>query len=230
MFSEQSIQLPALRSKQSHLMTQPKTEATKASMYAIVNEALALCNEMQESLLPDKLRPRTISFMLTKPEDPSTSEAWMGPVHTYLDIYTANQFNKLRSCRILLARIVAKGMRWIRPDDYSLRQGYQHAVYVEREAIDLICSSVPCHFGWTDRFSPLWLSNSSLTDQALPPEAKFIEVQTTANLVAGYLLQWPLRVSQGSCCIDETQRKWIQYRLGDVAKRCGLGQASLSVS
>ena len=208
-----AVELPAIRDAHQAITRQTRSSSTIATMSALIVKAQHLEMIMSESNFPDDWRPHTVNYVSEVPEDVNTAEAWIGPVHRYTDIDVASALNKLRSCRIMLAKLIITGVTWAYPDDYHLRSEYRHAVYVEQKTIDDICSSVPSHFGFSKEFRPLASGD--------------VEMQHTADLIAGYLLHWPLRVSRNSPRISERQRAWIDNKLEEVASRCGVHQASI---
>lgn len=208
-----AAELPALRERQRTLLTQERTPSAITAMLSLVQKAQLLVTNLSEYNLPDRWRPSTMGYVAHIPDDAETAQAWAGPIHHYPDIYTASALNKLRSCRLLLAKLILLGLTWLYPHDYLSQPEYHQAMYVEQQATDEICSSVPAHFGWGSS-----LKQESDNDQ---------EMQTTANLIAGYLLHWPLRVARSSPRIESHQRAWIDRQLGEVAERCGVHQAAI---
>ena len=206
-----AMDLPALRKKQKDIMHQGLDPVTAAAMSCLVDKALELEKKISECNLPDEMRPRTVAYVPELREDFETAEAWLGPIHGYTSIYDAGTLNKLRVIRALMAKLVINGLTWAYPEDYFLQKRYLHAKYVEQHAIDDICSSVPSHFDWAKRVS-------------LDHE----EIRHISNLIAGYLLHWPLRVARNSPRISRDQRTWIDRQLKDIAERCGVHQATMT--
>lgn len=208
-----AAELPTLRERQRTLLTQEHTPSAITAMLFLVQKAQLIVANLSEYNLPDRWRPSTTDYVTGIAHDVETAQAWVGPIHDYPAIYTASALNKVRTCRLLVARLILLGLTWLYPQDYLSQPEYHQAMYVEQQATDEVCSSVPAHFGWGSS-----LKQNSDSDQ---------EMQTTANLIAGYLLHWPLRVARSSPRIDSHQRAWIDRRLGEVAERCGIHQASI---
>lgn len=207
-----AVELPSLDQDLKRLVKQQHNPSAVAAMLALVERARTIDQNLMESNLPDEWRPYTVGYVSQLPQNIETADAWIGPIHKYADIYTASALNKLRCCRLLTSRVVTAGLKWAYPHDYLTSQVYQQAVYVEQQAIDEICSSLPSHFGW---------------GEAEPANSGNEEMQHMADLISGYLLHWPLRVARSSSIISEYQRSWISHQLGDLAQRCGVQQASI---
>lgn len=208
-----ALELPFLLEQAKPLLRQERKPDTLKTMSELIERAYTLQNCIA-NILPNldmKYQPRTVAYVAEEPTEPGSAEAWVGPIFEYFDIHIAGVVVKLRSCCMFATWIVMDCIEWLAPDSFTDDGRWQHSAYVERTAIDDICSSVPFHLSWKSEAKP------KQPDQ----------METIADLIGGFSLIWPLAAVAHSPRLSLNQKAWIWGRLRKIAHDYGLEQALL---
>lgn len=208
-----ALELPFLLEQAKPLLRQERKPDTLKTMSELIERAYTLQNCIA-NILPNldmKYQPRTVAYVAEEPTEPGSAEAWVGPIFEYFDIHIAGVVVKLRSCCMFATWIVMDCIEWLVPESFTDDGRWQHSAYVERTAIDDICSSVPFHLSWTS--------------EAKPKQPN--QMETIADLIGGFSLIWPLAAAAHSPRLSLKQKAWIWGRLRKIAHDYGLEQASL---
>ncbi|CAD0107734.1 unnamed protein product, partial [Aureobasidium uvarum] len=207
-----TIELPSLMEKTRRVCERQRDAESMADMEVLIERACHLEATMQNwaASLSDEWLPYTIDYIPEKPADPLNADAWVGPVHAFVDGYKAGVLNKLHSCHMLCAQVILNGLEWLRPYDYPMDDRYIHTRWIEQRTVDDICSSVPFLLGMGKQ-------------AARTPD----QMDTIVDLIGGYSLIWPLTAASSCPRISKDQWLYIYGRLAKIAKECGLEQALL---
>jgi hypothetical protein len=207
-----TIELPSLMERTRRVCERQRNTESMAAMEELIERACHLEARMQNwaASLSDDWLPYTIDYIPEKPVNPLNADAWVGPVHAFVDAHKASVLNKLHSCHMLSAAVILNGLEWLRPHDYPMDDRYIHTLWIEQRTVDEICSSVPFFLGIGKQ-------------RARTPD----QMDTIADLIGGYSLIWPLHAAASCPRISKDQWLYIYGRLAKIAKECGLEQALL---
>jgi len=205
-----TIELPSLMEKSRRVFERQRNAESMAAMEVLIERACHLEARMQNwaASLSDEWLPYTTAYIPEKPANPLDAEAWVGPVHAFVDAHKASVLNKLHSCHMLSAAVILNGLEWLRPHDYPMDDRYIHTLWIEQRTVDEICSSVPFFLGIGKQ-------------RARTPD----QMDTIADLIGGYSLIWPLHAAASCPRISKDQWLYIYGRLAKIAKDFGLEQA-----
>ncbi|KAL0257734.1 hypothetical protein SLS55_006897 [Diplodia seriata] len=147
-----SMSLPALRSRVRGLVNNTNKGDKKAEAWSLIAAAREVDNSLNQwaTSLSDHWAHRTVAYQSEIPEDVRTAERWVGPVHSYSDVWTSHIWNDYRITRVFTLSIIMACCSIISPNsaDLSVKALLANTYFVTQGLIDDLCASVPFHINF----------------------------------------------------------------------------------
>ncbi|MCJ1287232.1 hypothetical protein MMC26_006580 [Xylographa opegraphella] len=231
-----AMQIPTLRATAKEILRQPMSMNTAAEIVELMSEARRVDREIAAWTfkIPDDWK-YTIVGMIEGMDNPATDQYYPGPMHSYLDLWSANIWNNYRSYRIFCQMIILNCLERLIPSwERTSTSAYCSTLAILQALVNDICSSVPYHLGFPDY---VYQSNESAPnhdyilamDDIGIPHHKPDPCPRSNNVVSmgGFFLTWQLFVAFNVVAIPEAQRIWLNSRLRYIGDAVGINQATV---
>jgi hypothetical protein len=237
-----SCPLPGIRARATDLRSSNDVHERGLKACDLIRDAQAVDAELEKWFLtlPEMWGYLTAYMVREIPSDLVNADAWVGPVHIYDDLISANVINDCRLARIFCQAVISDCTDWAEEaemlSETEVEEHRQNARYVTQQAVDEICASVPFHIS-PDMLDARRQAQPQGQDTAgkwactTAPLCKFSElIEHTASAAAGgYFLVWPLYVCLSAKGISDKQKQWMYWRLNYIGEEFGLTQAQVLV-
>jgi hypothetical protein len=224
-----TLSIPSIRSTANSILKKEKTSSSTMELMKCVQLAQEVDAQLEEWVgsLPDTWFPTIKKVVTEEPKDFYRSFFYPGPVYTYEDMSIAGVMMDYTMARMICQTITMQCIDGLPTNSQSdkLRQTNTRAVYISRNMVNEIASTLPYLFGFNMEYSSGSKSESHARGKrTIAPYFMTHTKLNTAQKSAGAFIasppcMWALSVK----VIPETQRQffigrllyiWNEFKLG----------------
>jgi hypothetical protein len=151
-----SLELPRLRCRAKELISMPKNDDVVQEMLSIIEEARQLDRSLATlfQTLPDVWAGKAVAIIIEDSPDITKAEFWPGPQVVYEDLNVAGTVAEYRVIRIICSGMIRQCIQALPAcaQTESVQRMFTEAVYIARDMVNQICSTVPYFLGYGMEF------------------------------------------------------------------------------
>ncbi|KAF2088496.1 hypothetical protein K490DRAFT_72909 [Saccharata proteae CBS 121410] len=210
-----SIGLPMLRARSKALISRGKIdEKTVIGAKKLLDDAREFDASLEDWArgLPEGCTYRTVTMVHEISDDVEKEPRWLGPVHSYRDVFIANVWNDYRINRIICQSIISTCAKilWKSSGTVDSWFAVSSARFISQSLADDICASIPFLLTYEMQIDgPLARTQDS----------------DAAEGQGAYLAVWPLYIASIVDDLPAQQLAWLKGRLLAIANNYNLQSA-----